>query len=1096
MNMRANSLSNFRKRCRLRPYLQALETRIAPAVFYVDDLTDDDVGNPKPGTLRYAVNEANNTPNSGNLPDDIIIIRMGMIPMSAPLTIGESVVIDPFGASEVSIDFSKMTTGGPGFKICPEQAGTGAVTFVGLTITGTKNGPAIFAMDRDVVIRDCEITGNTNSGPGGGVYFTSKGVNQLTIERSTIAQNFSGGDGGGVFVKGNGPDSELVVVHNSTISTNTAKGNGGGLAVGGLTGLVVMRFATITANTADGTNSKGGGVSLGDNGMTIVSSIISGNTNSGAVSSPDIYAAVAVDRLYSAVGSPNGFITGTNTANLAFGTNLMLGGLPQTINSTVNGGETRTHALQAGSPAIDAGFNQFPALFFNDQRGPGFARSVGQTADIGAYESSDIPFAHSKRMDVSTSGATTFAVMVVYTDDIAINVGSVGVNDLQVTGPNGFTTSTALSVSLDVPANGTPRIATYTYAAPGGSWGVTDNGTYTTTLLANQVFDVDAVVHAVPTGSLGDFYVGIAIVVNELGDATVANGKTSIREAIALANTIVSGPTGKNGVATPIVFDPTVFNVPTMIQITPANGGELLITVPVTILGPAPRLTLSGGNTNRIFNINVNNALFTDPSLRLVTISDLTLTAGTIAGTGGAVFVQDDLVTINDSTINNNKASINGGGIGTGNGGSVSLIRTTVDGNTATNGGGGVFVSGSGTLNVDSSTISGNTATNQDGGGVYMFQSSSINSSIVNSTISGNSGRRGGGIFLGQWQAAGQLKIYNSTITNNKANTIPDGGGILVSGDVNNKSGTLTLNSTILAANIGSNGPDLQFLAPLANQPVAGNNNLVGVANVGNFTLTGTGNLTGTLAAPLNPQLGPLANNGGPTLTHALLPGSVATNAGNNALCLERDQRGFQLDPNFQLSIGSFGTNIVATQAQVVTVAINSKLLTPVDKAQRSYVSDVAITFDSTVTFTGTAAAAFALDKVGGGSVTLAANVDNSGPGTVVTLTFIGGSVNATSLADGRYNLRVISAQITNGLAGGDFNFNQPAFPATLDPTKVFRIFGDYTGDGNVAANDFIQVRLALGNSSPPFQLFDFENDGAVAASDFIQFRLRFGGSI
>ena len=132
----------------------------------------------------------------------------------------------------------------------------------------------------------------------------------------------------------------------------------------------------------------------------------------------------------------------------------------------------------------------------------------------------------------------------------------------------------------------------------------------------------------------------------------------------------------------------------------------------------------------------------------------------------------------------------------------------------------------------------------------------------------------------------------------------------------------------------------------------------------------------------------------------------------------------------------------------------------------------------------------------GGGSVTLSANVDNTGPGTVVTLTFTGGSVDFTSLADGRYAFHVLSAGITGGLNGGDFIFDEPASPGILDTTKIFRIFGDYTGDGTVAANDFIQFRLALGNSSPPFQLFDFDNDVAVAASDFIQFRLRFGGSI
>ncbi len=202
---------------------------------------------------------------------------------------------------------------------------------------------------------------------------------------------------------------------------------------------------------------------------------------------------------------------------------------------------------------------------------------------------------------------------------------------------------------------------------------------------------------------------------------------------------------------------------------------------------------------------------------------------------------------------------------------------------------------------------------------------------------------------------------------------------------------------------------------------------------------------------------------------------------------------------------------VAATPAKVIPggVAINSTLLTPVDKAQRARVVDVAITFDSKVSFVGgdiNAAAAFSLNRVSPapGSVTLAASVNNSGPGTVVTLTFTGGAVDSGSLADGRYALHAIASQFTgagldgdsNGTGGDDFIFDEPASPATLDPTKLFRIFGDYTGDGSVAANDFIQFRLALGNSAPPFQLFDFDNDGAVAASDFIQFRLRFGGSI
>src|SRR5207244_3577634 len=73
-----------------------LESRIAPAVFIVDDITTpDNVTNPAPGTLRYAVNQTNR--NDGA--DEITIIRMGTIPMSASLDIAEAVLVDPFGAT-------------------------------------------------------------------------------------------------------------------------------------------------------------------------------------------------------------------------------------------------------------------------------------------------------------------------------------------------------------------------------------------------------------------------------------------------------------------------------------------------------------------------------------------------------------------------------------------------------------------------------------------------------------------------------------------------------------------------------------------------------------------------------------------------------------------------------------------------------------------------------------------------------------------------------------------------------------------------------------------------------------------------------------
>jgi hypothetical protein len=105
---------------------------------------------------------------------------------------------------------------------------------------------------------------------------------------------------------------------------------------------------------------------------------------------------------------------------------------------------------------------------------------------------------------------------------------------------------------------------------------------------------------------------------------------------------------------------------------------------------------------------------------------------------------------------------------------------------------------------------------------------------------------------------------------------------------------------------------------------VAGNNNLIGVAGVGNFTLTGTGNLTGTQAAPLDAGLGPLANNGGPTMTRALLTGSPAIDAGDPAAVAgvgnvpQFDQRGATFTRKFNSTgIGTARIDIGAFELQV-----------------------------------------------------------------------------------------------------------------------------------------------------------------------------------
>jgi predicted outer membrane repeat protein len=141
----------------------------------------------------------------------------------------------------------------------------------------------------------------------------------------------------------------------------------------------------------------------------------------------------------------------------------------------------------------------------------------------------------------------------------------------------------------------------------------------------------------------------------------------------------------------------------------------------------------------------------------------------------------------------------------------------------------------------------------------------------MNSTLSGNRAEdRGGGIY----NVGTQATVTNVTISNNAAE---QGGGAIY----NDFEATISLKNSIVAHSLGANG-------------LPGENCIGSTVSLGhNFSSDGTcgfdapGDLSG-----FEPKLGPLADNGGPTLTHALLEGSPAIDNGDNASCPATDQRG------------------------------------------------------------------------------------------------------------------------------------------------------------------------------------------------------------
>jgi spore coat protein CotF len=213
----------------------------------------------------------------------------------------------------------------------------------------------------------------------------------------------------------------------------------------------------------------------------------------------------------------------------------------------------------------------------------------------------------------------------------------------------------------------------------------------------------------------------------------------------------------------------------------------------------------------------------------------------------------------------------------------------------------GVFNNGGGTLNIINCTITGNVTVGGDLGGFGGGIGSNGTMNIVNSTISGNSAagqNAGGGGILNNF---GTLNVTNCTISGNSTST--SGGGI------NNNGGTVNIQNTIVAGNTASgSGPDIFHAFNSLG------NNLIGKSDGGSGFTNGMNNdKVGTVAMPLDPKLGSLQDNGGPTFTMALLLGSPALDAGSDSvlgtpLFLTTDQRGagFPRKTGAHVDIGAF----------------------------------------------------------------------------------------------------------------------------------------------------------------------------------------------
>jgi predicted outer membrane repeat protein len=307
-------------------------------------------------------------------------------------------------------------------------------------------------------------------------------------------------------------------------------------------------------------------------------------------------------------------------------------------------------------------------------------------------------------------------------------------------------------------------------------------------------------------------------------------------------------------------------------------------------------------------------------SVSMLTLANSTVNNNTAALNGGGMYA--DTATLSNCTVSGNSAnSIDGGVSGVAGGGiwavTATLTGSTVSSNSAA-GGGGILAS---VATLTSSTVTDNWATTSAGGGILANRVTLnavtlsnnraasdgggmrvVDATLTRSTVSGNSAVNGGGIV-----AFGTATLTNCTVSDNHAADLA--GGVLgfalnllndtiVENDAHTAGGVLHFNGGVGPANvrntiIADNLVDLDGSASdVSGTFASGGHNLIGVGTGGTGFHNGTnGDQIGTDLDPIDPGLGELASNGGPTLTHALLAGSPAVDHGDNTNVPATDQR-------------------------------------------------------------------------------------------------------------------------------------------------------------------------------------------------------------
>jgi len=435
-------------------------------------------------------------------------------------------------------------------------------------------------------------------------------------------------------------------------------------------------------------------------------------------------------------------------------------------------------------------------------------------------------------------------------------------------------------------------------------------------------------------------------------ETAFGNGVCTLRAAIEIVNRRNTGldQITFHGVTGAISLGSALPDLSTPVTISGPGADRLMLTRPayagafrifnVTTTGTVSISSLtiddggppSGSNGGGIQNVNAGTVNVTNCTLSNNSVTSakgggihndstgtINITGSTFTnnsdttGGGGAIFNNYGTVSLTNSTLESNSVtSGNGGGIYNYSSGTVTVTNSAIsdnvvssDANASFGGGAGIFNIGGGTVTVIGSTLSGNLATgnnfnsyNTTGGGILNYGTLHVTNSTLFANNAINYSDKGGAQG-GALSNYGTASVTNSTLALNSAYNdssviqVPptDGGGIY-------NSGTMTVKSTIIASNfiyIGS-GPDVSGTFTSSGFNLIGKNDGA-AASFPAGNPNANNDIVGTSASAMDPKLDPneLQDNGGPTRTIALLPGSPAIDKGtSNGLTgqLTTDQRG------------------------------------------------------------------------------------------------------------------------------------------------------------------------------------------------------------